>query len=111
VLYFPDAGDRAYIPVVSNNTLTVPFTPGQEYKVTDLDGNLVAKWHLGDAPPIKANVVSATKEQFAEWGSKLQQVIENQQVAYVEPPSKPEPHYYTKHYYHRNSKHTVRGFW
>lgn len=109
VLYFPDAGENAYIPVVSNNTVTVPFTPGQEYKVMDTDGNLVAKWHLGDAGPIKANVSSVTAEQFAEWDSKLQEVIENQKVSYQEPPSKPEPHYYTKSA-HRVS-HIVRGYW
>jgi len=109
VLYFPDAGENAYIPVVSNNTITVPYTQGQEYKVMDMDGNMVAKWHLGDAKPITANVTPATAEQFAEWHSKLQEVIENQKVSYQEPPSKPEPRYYTKS--SSRVSHTIRGYW
>jgi len=110
-LFFNDGTNSTYIPVVSNTTVVAPYEPGQEYKVTDMEGNMVAKWHVGDAKPITANVTPATAEQFAEWGSKLQQVIENQKVTYQEPPAKPEPRYYTQSSRRHHASDTIRGYW
>ncbi len=110
---FFNGDEGQYIPLVSNNTVTVPYKAGDAYKVVDSDGATVAEWDLngrieGQVP----NVSSASKEQFAAWGSTLQQVIENQKVAYQEPAAKPEPRYYEG----RSSRSasngtTVRGYW
>src|SRR5690349_20374847 len=45
-LYFANGQEMSYIPVVSNNTVTAPYTPGQQYKVVDVDGHTVAQWNL-----------------------------------------------------------------
>ncbi len=110
---FFNGNDGQYIPLVSNNTVTVPYKAGEAYKVVDADGATVAEWDLngrmeGQVP----NVSSASKEQFAAWGSTLQQVIENQKVAYQEPAAKPEPRYYeSRSSRSASSGTTVRGYW
>jgi len=115
---------QSYVPLVSNSTVTVPYQPGQEYKLVDADGKTVAKWNLENrmAKPQVANVMSASPSQFAEWGNTLQQVMENQKVSYQALPTKMEPHYYTKHHpmkrsigHNKPSSHTahrlIRGYW
>jgi hypothetical protein len=117
-LYFANGQEQSYIPVVSNNTVTAPYAPGQQYKVVDGDGHTVAQWNLEGGKVATANVNSASQAQFAQWGSTLQQVLENQRVSYVEPPAKAEPHYYTTgshsrtvSYHHHSSHKVIRGYW
>lgn len=101
-----------YIPLVSNNTVTVPYHAGDEYKVVDADGNVVATWNLNGNGSNAAVASSASQEQYAAWGNTLQQVIENQKVAYQEPPAKAEPRYYEgRPAHHTSSKTVIRGYW
>lgn len=111
---FFNGNEGEYIPLVSNNTVTVPYKAGDEYKVVDADGNTVANWNLnGNSNAESSAASSASKEQFAAWGSTLQQVIENQKVAYQEPPAKPEPRYYESNSTRsaQSSGTVVRGYW
>lgn len=111
-LYFNN-NEGEYIPLVSNNTVTVPYHTGDVYKVVDTDGNTVATWNLNGNASSASSVSSASKEQYAAWGNTLQQVIENQKVAYQEPPAKAEPRYYESHssHSHTASKTVIRGYW
>jgi hypothetical protein len=115
-LYFANGQEQSYIPVVSNDTVTASYMPGQQYKVVDVDGHTVAQWNLDNAKVASANVSSASQAQFSQWGSTIQQVLENQKVSYVMPPAKAEPHYYTGgssrsvsngHYGNK----VIRGYW
>lgn len=115
---FFNNNEGEYIPLVSNNTVTVPYQSGDEYKVVDADGNTVATWNLnGNKNRHVANVTSASQEQFAAWGSTLQQVIENQKVSYQEPPADPEPYYYGSRPAKQTASKTttrktiIRGYW
>ncbi|MEM0952341.1 MAG: hypothetical protein AAGI66_09415 [Cyanobacteria bacterium P01_H01_bin.74] len=113
-IYFLDAqgSEKQYIPMVSNNTVEANHYPGKVYKVYDLENNLLAQWQIDDAPPVMANVESATQEDFNSWGRKLAQVIENQQVSYQAPMAKAEPHYYNSKpapSYSQNDM--IRGYW
>lgn len=110
-LYFNNGDADSYIPLVSNNTVEAPYALGKEYKVLDAEGNTVATWHLGQAQVASASASSASASEFAEWGSTLQRVIENQKVTYQEPPAKPEPHYYGQSSRSTRVSDTVRGYW
>lgn len=111
---FFNSNEGEYIPLVSSSTVTVPYKMGDEYKVVDTDGNTVAQWNLNGNQGQAASVSSASKEQFAAWGNTLQQVIENQKVAYQEPPAKTEPNYYqsrSSRSAQSSSGTVVRGYW
>lgn len=113
-LYF-NSNEGEYIPLVSNNTVTVPYQAGDSYKVVDAEGNTVATWNLnGNGAAKTTTVASASQDQFAQWGNTLQQVISNQKVSYQEPPAKPEPQYYQSKggaSSQTASKTVIRGFW
>ncbi len=109
---FFNSNEGEYIPLVSNNTVTVPYKAGEEYKVVDIDGNTIAQWNLnGSAQSQSSSVASASQAQFEQWGSTLQQVISNQKVAYQEPAAKPEPRYYETRSSNTSSRTVVRGYW
>jgi len=119
-LYFSNGNEQSYIPVVSNSTVTAPYTVGREYKVVDGDGHTVAKWNLNGGKSTASSVSSASAEQYTQWGNTIQQVLANQKVSYVEPAAKSEPHYYyaaSKPVFHvKTASHTtthrvIRGFW
>ncbi len=110
-LYFNNGEADSFIPLVSNGTVEAAYAPGKEYKLVDADGNTVATWHLGQSPVASANASSVSASEFAEWGSTLQRVIENQKVSYQEPPAKPEPHYYERSSSSRRVSDTIRGYW
>lgn len=119
-LYFSNGQEQSYIPVVSNNTVTAPYTPGQEYKVVDGEGHTVAKWNLEGGRMAASSASGASQAQYAAWGDTIQQVLANQKVSYQEPPAKAEPHYYSvaRHeaVQHRTavrpaSHRVIRGYW
>lgn len=118
-LYFANGDQSNYIPLVSNNTVTVPYKAGEQYKVVDGQGQTVAVWNLnGGAATSNASSSqsSASASQYSEWSSQLQRVIENQKVTYQEPVAKAEPHYYEQSSSKRASsnaqqKTVVRGYW
>jgi len=109
-----------YIPVVSENTVTVPYSPTEnpEYKVVDEDGNTLIKWTLNypTVPPV--TLASATPEQFNKWEQDIQGVLENTRNRTVpEDPSlqKSEPVYNdspsSSNHQESHSHSTVRGYW
>jgi hypothetical protein len=108
-LYFNNGEADSFVPLVSNSTVEAAYAPGKEYKLMDGEGNMVATWHLGEAAIKSSGMQSASASEFAEWSSKLHQVIENQKVTYQEPPAKPEPHYYEKS--SPRVSDTIRGYW
>ncbi|WP_373532040.1 hypothetical protein [Vampirovibrio sp.] len=111
---FFNSREGEYIPLVSQSTVTLPYQPGEEYKVVDTDGNTFAQWNLNRSQSEATSVSSASKEQFTAWGNTLQQVIDNQKVAVQEPPAKSEPNYYQSHSSttsHSSSGTVVRGYW
>ena len=75
--YFVNGTERTYVPVVSQTTVTVPYTANQAYKVVDESGNTLASWHLQGGQVQQPTVQSASAEQYSEWGQRLQGVIEN----------------------------------
>ena len=109
-LYFVNGQQQSYIPVVSNSTVTAPYQVGQQYQLVDGEGHSVAKWNLDNVTIGVPNVASASQSQFSQWGSSIQQVIENQKVSYQEPPAKAEPHYYQSKSATRTSE-VIRGYW
>ncbi len=108
-LYFVNGQAQSYIPVVSNNTVTAPYQVGQQYQLVDAEGHSVAKWNLDNVKIGVPNVASASQSQFSQWGSTIQQVIENQKVSYQEPPAKAEPHYYESNTTRTSG--VIRGYW
>jgi hypothetical protein len=77
-VYFVNGNEKEYIPVVSNATVTAPYSK-EPYKVVDSEGKTVASWRLSQEAVEKANVNSASKEQFARWGEQIQQVLQSAQ--------------------------------
>lgn len=118
-LYFVNGQEHSYVPVVSNSTVTAPYAPGQQYSVVDGDGHTVAKWNLDNGKLNSASSVGgASQSQFAQWGSTIQQVLDNQKVSYQAPPAKAEPVYYTQahkpmvtHHATHTAHRIIRGFW
>ena len=108
-VFFARGQEQSYIPLVSNNTVTVDYAPGSEYMVVDGEGHTVAKWNLDNRMVGVPSVSSASQSQFEEWGSTLQQVIANQKVSYQES-AKSEPHYYNSKPTSRTSD-VIRGYW
>ncbi len=77
-LYFVGNNEKQYIPVVSERTVTTPYST-EDFKAVDEAGNTVATWRLQGGQVQEAKIKSATEAEFAEWGRKLQGVIESAQ--------------------------------
>jgi hypothetical protein len=113
LFYVNGPDQQTYVPIISNSTVTVPYHPGQQYQLVDAEGHSVAKWNLDNSKMGATSVAGASQAQFSQWGSTLQQVIENQKVTYQEPAAKPEPRY-SSNYSAKSGARTsdvVRGYW
>lgn len=108
-IYLVNGNDRNYIPVVSNNTVEVPYQSAQ-YKVVDEAGNTVATWQLQAGAQQAATVQSASAAQYSDWEQRIQTVLENSRnrswTAYTQQQSQSTSRAVTP-----QENTTVRGFW
>jgi hypothetical protein len=109
-LHFVHAnGEKTYIPVLSQRTVTVPFATSGQYNLEDGAGNVVQTFGFTD-DSVKTAVPGATAEQYASWGKQLQDLIAANQVpAMPEYKQEDKEPAYTP-VYHAPSR-RVRGYW
>lgn len=113
-VYFEGSGVKQYIPLVSQNTVVVPYDPNARYRLVNSRGEEVLSWQLMSMQGQSSGVMNASAEQHAQWSSELQSIIRRNQNVVVQeyhqndpqrnnpaPAWQPEP----------RQRQVIRGFW
>jgi hypothetical protein len=109
--YFVDNQDNRYIPMVSENTVTIPYVEGEQYKVVDQDGKTIATWQLQNAQSsMQIASSSETKAKYEDWSQRIQKVIQSNQVVATSTYQQSTQDAQT-HSSEQTEGTTVRGFW
>jgi len=98
VIYFVNGDQKLFIPMVSENTVTVPYSPSEnpEYKIMDEAGTVLLRWKLNYPVQNQVTVSSTSQELFSQWEQSIQSVLEatrNRSVLESSSPQKSEPVY------------------
>ncbi len=83
-VYFEGSGVKEYIPLVSQNTVVVPFDPNARYRLVNAQGEEVLSWQLMSMQGQSSGVMNASAEQHAQWSSELQAIIRRNQNVVVQ---------------------------
>ena len=113
-VYFDHNGQKDYIPNISQNTVTVPYSGDGRYHLVDINGNEVLAWQslvMGASSNASSSEISARNQQHSRWSSELQTIIRNQQVSIPVFEQNDPPHHDPIQSSAPASRGVVRGFW
>lgn len=83
-VYFEGNGVREYVPVISENTVIVPYDPNTRYRLVNKQDKEVLSWQLMSSQGQTSGVMNASAEQHAQWSSELQSIIRRNQNIVVQ---------------------------